>query len=342
MTRINTTLRINMTGHSVDPQREAERYGAALDMAEYADREGFALVNLEEHHCAEIGWLPAPLVMAGAVVGRTQRIQIRICALLITLYDPVRLAENITVLDLMSRGRVLCVLGQGYRPIEFHALDKDWERRGENTDFILETLLKAWSGEPFEYRGQRIRVTPMPYSRPHPPLQYGGMSRAAARRAARFGLPFYPPAPMPELEKEYQAELQRLGTKGYAASPGPEASLLFIDENPERAWEELGPYLLSEAREYSSWRREGVERPYEAGAAAPVSDSMVSESITLAQLRAQKRYEIITPRECRQRIQAAGARYDPILHPLCGGIPVERAWRSLELYVEQVLKPERA
>ena len=329
MTTVSTTLRINMTGRSDSGEGESARYRAALDMAEYADRNGFALVNLEEHHCAEIGWLSSPLIMAGMVVSRTQRIKVRVCALLITLYDPVRLAEELAMLDLVSRGRVFCVLGQGYRPIEFHALDKDWEQRGAHTDFILETLLKAWTGEPFDYRGQTIRVTPAPYSQPHPPVLYGGMSKAAAKRAARFGLPFFPPAAMPELEAVYRAEMSRLGKQGSASSPGADATLLFIDENPDRAWDELGPYLLNEAKEYSSWRRDGVERPYEA------------EEIDLRQLRAQKRYEIITPEQCRQRIAAAGAEYTPILHPLCGGIPLERAWRSLELYVERVLKPHR-
>jgi alkanesulfonate monooxygenase SsuD/methylene tetrahydromethanopterin reductase-like flavin-dependent oxidoreductase (luciferase family) len=261
------------------------------------------------------------------VAAGTERIRIRICALLITLYDPIRLAEDLAVLDLLSRGRVFCVLGQGYRPIEFHALDKDWERRGERTDFILETLLQAWRGEPFDYRGQTIRVTPTPYSQPHPPILYGGMSAAAAKRAAKFGLPFFPPAQMPELEAVYHAELQRLGKQGAAGSPGADAALLFIDENPDRAWEELGPYFLREAREYGSWARRGVERPYGAG------------DITAAELRAQRRYEILTPAQCRQRIAAAAADYQPILHPLCGGVPVERAWHCLKLYVEQVLKP---
>lgn len=328
MTVITTTLRLNMTGRSTDPQLESARYRAALDMAAYADENAFGLVNLEEHHCAEVGWMPAPLVMAGLVVGRTRRIQVRVCALLIPLYDPIRLAENLAVLDLASRGRVFCVMGQGYRPIEFHALDKDWERRAENTDFIIATMLQAWRGEPFEYRGQTIRVTPTPYTQPHPPLAYGGMSKAAAKRAARFGLPFYPPGPMPELEQVYLDELQRLGKQGYAGLPARDTSILFIDENPDRAWEEIGPYLLREASEYSSWRRSGVERPYEE-----------STEMTVAELREQKRYEIITPAECRRRAAAAGAEYTPILHPLCGGIPVERAWRSLELYVDKVLKP---
>lgn len=329
MTAIDTTLRINMTGCSSDRDVEAARHQAAMEMMQYADRNGFALINLEEHHCADVGWMTSPLVMAGVAVARTERIRIRVSALLITLYDPIRLAEELALLDVLSRGRVFYIFGQGYRPIEFHALDKNWERRGADSDFMLETLLQAWRGEPFQYRGQTVRVLPKPYSQPHPPLYYGGMSRAAARRAAKFKLPFFPPADMPELEAFYREEAARRGFQGEVATPGADATLLFIDENPERAWEELGRYFLAEAREYSSWRREGVERPYEA------------DEITLDLLRQQRRYEIVTPAECRRRIAAAGERYRPILHPLCGGIPVERAWRCMELYVEQVLRRPR-
>ncbi len=329
MTVINTTLRINMTGNGADPERQSARYRGALELASFADANGFALVNLEEHHCAEVGWLPAPLLLAGMVLGRTERIQVRICALLITLYDPIRLAEELAILDLVGRGRLLCVLGQGYRPLEFHAMDKDWEGRGDNTDFIIETLFKAWSGEPFEYRGQTVRVSPTPFTRPHPPLLYGGMSRAAAKRAVRFRLPFFPPAAMPELEAFYLEEAQRHGFAGVASSPGNAASLLFIDNDPDRAWAELGGYFLNEAIEYSSWRAAGVNRPYEA---APLTAQL---------LRAQGRYEIITPAECRARAQAAGPEYSPILHPLCGGIPLERAWQCMELYADAVLKPLR-
>ena len=103
-------------------------------------------------------------------------------------------------------------------------------------------------------------------------------------------------------------------------------SLLFIDDDPERAWQELGPYLLREAEQYALWAREGVERRYESAA-----DSV-------AALRAQRVYEILTPEECRAR--ALGRReYKPILHPLAGGIPVQRGWTSLRLFVERVLAP---
>ena len=235
--KLATTLRINMTGAPASPETQGERYRAAIEMAAYADRHGFSIVNVEEHHCAAIGWLPSPLVMAGLIAGRTARVRIRVSALLITLYDPIRLAEDI-------------------------AMDRDWASRGMSSDFILQTLLQAWRGEAFEYRGRMVRISPVPQTRPIPPLAYGGMSAAAARRAARFGLDFHPPAHMPELVAIYEDELERLGKCGHAEWPREGTSLVFLDEDPEAAWQEIGPYLLAEAAEYGSWAREGVERPF--------------------------------------------------------------------------------
>ena len=321
-----TTLRINMTGPAPAGETQGERYRAAIEMAAFADRHGFSIVNLEEHHCAEVGWLSSPLVLAEAIAARTERVRIRVCALLVTLYDPIRLAEDIAILDLASNGRVSIVAGQGYRPIEYHALDRDWARRGENTDFILQTLLQAWQGEPFEYRGRTVRVSPVPQTRPFPPLAYGGMSAAAARRAARFGLPYYPPAHLPELVAIYEQELARHGKTGHVDWPREGTSLVFLDEDPERAWQEIGPYLLAEAAEYGSWGREGVERPF------------ASADLTLERLREQRLYEILTPAECLARIRAADGDYAVILHPLAGGVPLARAWNCLRLYVERVLQ----
>jgi alkanesulfonate monooxygenase SsuD/methylene tetrahydromethanopterin reductase-like flavin-dependent oxidoreductase (luciferase family) len=321
--RIDAILRLNMSGHAADGPAEADRYAAALDMAVFADAAGFAVVNVEEHHDAAIGWLPSPLVMAALIIPRTTRVEVRASALLGPLYDPIRLAEDIAMLDIASRGRFSFVLGQGYRPEEYHALDRDWPGRGAQTDFIIETLLAAWRGDPVEYRGRRIHVSPRPYTEPHPRFYVGGMSRAAVRRAARHGLPYFPPQPSPELEALYLEELARLGRTGFIERHD-DLSLLILDRDPDRAWQELGPHLLREAEEYRRWTRAGVARAYESAA-----DSVVA-------LRAQKVYEIITPEECRERAAARG-QFRPILHPLAGGVPAERAWRSLRLFVDEVL-----
>ncbi len=324
---VSSALRINMTGLAEDPAEESARYRAALDMAAYAEEQGFAVVSVEEHHCAENGWLPSPLIMAGMIIGRTNQIAVNITALLVTLYDPIRLAEDIAVLDLASGGRFSFVAGLGYRPEEYHALDKDWSKRGALMDEMIETLLLAWKGEPFDYRGETIRVTPSPLSKPHPPFALGGMSKAAARRAARFGLPFFPPMEMHELGAYYEAELKKNGKSGAVFYPAESNSMLFIDEEPEKAWQELAPYFLRETQEYSSWKRDGTPRPGE------------QDVLSIDDLKAQKRYEILTPEECRERIRAEGEGYSACLHPLVGGIPLDRGWSSLRLYAEQVLAP---
>lgn len=323
-----TTLRLNMTGAEADPEQRALRYRAAIDMAAYADQHGFTYVNVEEHHCADNGWLPSPLTMAAAIAGRTETINIGIMALLVSLYDPVRLAEDIAVIDLLSKGRLSFIAGLGYRELEFHALNKPFEERGDWMDHVLETLLKAWGDEPFDYRGALINVTPKPYSRPHPMFLVGGMSKPAARRAARFGLPFSPPAQDDELEAYYHQQLKKHGKQGFVVAPPADFSLIFVDPDPAAAWGEIGPHFLNEIQEYNSWKRAGLARPME----------MPSTSVEA--VRAGGRYEILTPDECRQRLHEDPER-NMVLHPLAGGIPVDRAWQCLELYTESVLSPTR-
>lgn len=317
-------LRLNMTGLADDPAVEAERYRAAVDMAVYAEEHGFETVNLEEHHCAENGWLPAPLTLAAMIIARTKRIRVNAGALLVTLYDPVRLAEDIAILDLVSGGRFSFVAGLGYRPTEYHAMGRRWEDRGRLMDECIETLLTAWKGEPFEYRGNTVRVTPVPLSRPHPFFLIGGMSPIAARRAARFGLPFHPPMERPDLEAIYNAELARHGKQGFYFAPADGNSMLVIDEDPEAAWKELAPYFLRELNEYSDWKLEGVPRPGE------------EEVHTIEDLKAQQRFMILTPDQAKQRF---ASEHPPtaVAHPLAGGIPLERAWGILTRFCDELL-----
>jgi alkanesulfonate monooxygenase SsuD/methylene tetrahydromethanopterin reductase-like flavin-dependent oxidoreductase (luciferase family) len=321
--KISPVLRINMPGcgRGPDHQLDCDRYQAAVDMAELAEKSGFAFVNVEEHQDTEIGWLTAPLTMAALVLGRTRTIRVRGMAILITLYDPLRLAQDIATLDLASRGRFVMTAGQGYRPSEYHMMDRDFRTRGAQMDFVLETMLKAWSGAPFEYRGQTIRVAPLPHTQPHPPVYVGGMTKIAARRAARFGLPFFPAQPMPELEAYYLEECARLGVQGEVIVHR-DMALWFIAEDPDQAWAEIGPCFLKETAEYSSWARPGVNRHY------VVTNAAVEE------LRRQRVYEILTPDQALARLEAAKDDMLPILHPLAGGVPLDRAWRCMELFGE--------
>ncbi|MGW8364247.1 LLM class flavin-dependent oxidoreductase [Streptomyces wedmorensis] len=315
-----SVVRFNLVDPRATPESLSERYRAALAMAAYADEHGVDTVQTEEHHGVENNWLPSPFVFAGAVFGATRRIAVTVSAIIGPLHDPLRLAEDIAVLDLLSGGRLVTVAGIGYRPEEYEERGVDWGRRGRLQDELLETLLTAWTGEPFTYRGRTVRVTPRPFTRPHPMLLVGGSSRAAARRAARLGLPFFPSAHLPELDAYYRERCAEYGTEGWTMMPAEETPLLHLSRDPDRTWAEYGEHFLHEARTYASWQSKDI------------TSAVRSSATTVTELRAEGVYRVVTPEECL----ALGLE-SVVLHPLCGGMPVEEGWRSLRLFCDDVV-----
>jgi len=322
---VEALARFNFVLPGLDPRTLSDMHRAALDMAEYADEHGFAGFTLEEHHGAPNGWSPTPLLTAGMVFARTKRLSVTISALLLPLHDPVRIAEDIAVLDLASRGRLNVVAGLGYRPSEYVLHGKDWSQRGALMDECLDTMLKAWTGEPFEYHGATVQVTPKPLTQPHPVLLLGGTSKAAARRAARFGLPFFPARSMPALAAYYDEQCRAFGTQGFCTMPDERFASIHVAKDPERAWRDLGHHFLHEATTYASWQTEEQ------------SSAVHSNATTVPELRAEGIYQVLTPEECIQRGRAQGANAWFNLHPLCGGMPIDEAWSSMRLFVEEVL-----
>ncbi|MED5812609.1 LLM class flavin-dependent oxidoreductase [Mycolicibacterium sp. 050232] len=323
-----TALRFNMTNAPNPAGDHSGRYRAALDMAAYADESGFTAVSCEEHHLAPTGWLPSPLMLAAAVAGRTSTIRISVNALLVTLYDPVKLAEDIAVLDNISEGRFSFVAGMGYRPEEYDALGKSWRERGRLMDECLEVMLKAWADEPFEHHGRSVNVTPKPRTKPHPVMFVGGMSAAAATRAARFGLPFSPPAALPDLEALYLQKLAENGKDGFVYRPENSNTVTLLSDDPERTWASCGHHFMNEATEYSGWRRAGVNRPNEEAA------------LSVTELRKLNKVEVLTPDQLVAQCEAG--RREVVAHPLIGGLPLDDGWRSLQLLGDRVLPELRA
>ncbi|WP_128380936.1 LLM class flavin-dependent oxidoreductase [Streptomyces cavernae] len=318
-----TVVRFNLIEPDATGASLSARYRAAVEMAAYADDRGITTVQTEEHHGVANNWLPSPFALAAAVFGATRHIAVTVSAVIGPLHDPLRLAEEIAVLDLLSGGRLVTVAGIGYRPDEYAMFDVEWKRRGRLQDELLETLLAAWTGEPFTFRGRTVRVTPRPFSEPHPLLLVGGSSKAAARRAARLGLPFFPSAHLPELETYYRERCAEYGTEGFCLMPAAETPLLHIAEDPDRVWAEHGERFLHEARMYASWQSDTIR------------SAVKSAATNVAELRAEGVYRVLTPDDC-VKFAAEGAE-NLVLHPLCGGMPIDEGWRSLHLFAEQVV-----
>lgn len=322
---VTTLVRFNHVLPGVDPEAMASRYQASLDMASYADEHGMGMVTLEEHHGAENGWSPSPLITAGLIFGRCPRIAVHVMALLVPLHDPLRIAEDIAVLDLASGGRLSVVGGLGYRPEEYAAHGKSWADRGRLMDDAVDTLLKAWTGEPFAYRGGTARVTPVPCTRPHPSFFIGGTAKASARRAVRFGLPLATAANLPQLEAYYYEQCAAAGIEGLCVMPPSGFSTTFVSEDPDRTWAEVGRYFLHEARTYASWQTPDVH------------SAVHSRAGTVSELRAEGIYQVLTPDQCVEQARQLGPAAAFALHPLVGGMPIDEGWECLTLYADKVM-----
>src|SRR3954468_15175245 len=120
------------------PATPSELYRAAIEMCEWGENHGCLTVMVNEHHTAPDGYNPSPLILASAIAARTTRLPISVAALLVNMYDPIKLAEDMVVLDIVSGGRVSYVVGMGYRPEEYAMFGVDFTKRGAALDAKLE------------------------------------------------------------------------------------------------------------------------------------------------------------------------------------------------------------
>src|SRR5580658_6411862 len=112
-------LRFDLRNPAIAQTSSADRYQAAIEMAEWADRLGGLSISVSEHHGSSDGYLPSPIPLLGAMAARTATIRLMIAALIAPFYEPLRLAEDLIVLDIVSRGRVDLIVGAGYVHEEF-------------------------------------------------------------------------------------------------------------------------------------------------------------------------------------------------------------------------------
>jgi alkanesulfonate monooxygenase SsuD/methylene tetrahydromethanopterin reductase-like flavin-dependent oxidoreductase (luciferase family) len=308
---------------SPDPRLAPDLYRAALEMCEWAEGRGCLAAVVCEHHGSPDGYLPAPMLMAAAIAARTRQLRIMIAALVLPLHDPVRLAEEMAVLDLLGDGRVSYVLAIGYRDEEYRLFGVDRAGRAEQMDRDLAVVLDAIRTGEVDTADRKGPVTPRPLNPPS--IALGGRSVAAARRAGRFGLDLIAQNGDPALEAAHRDEADRHGHAGgtvLLADPS-QPNALFVADDIDRAWEELGPHLLHDARMYSSWN------PGDHDTAS------LSHATSVDELRAEHgSHRIVTVDEAVELVRITGYLG---LHPLCGGIPPEIAWPYLRRVVDEVL-----
>ena len=319
-----TVLRFNFGSPQGEPRTQGQLISAALELAQWGESRGITSVSVDEHHVTGHGWSCNPIMAAAMFLARTERLIASVDCAVGPLWNPVRLAEDIALVDNMSRGRLHTTVGLGYRAVEYDSLGLDFSRRGKLMDSLIERMLSVWSGADPD-----AGVCTGTWSRPHPTLYVGGGVRATARRAARFGLPLSLVDYLPEIDAYYRELCARAGITPFVLMPGAtNRGMIYLHEDPDRAWAELGDHILWEAVTYGGWSADERSLMHLPGVQ------------TLDEVRASGRYRFLTPDQLIAEVRDSkeSANYGPIvLHPLVGGMPLDEAWKSVQLLTDAVL-----
>jgi len=308
-------------------------YREILDQIAWGENNGFDDVWLSEHHFIEDGYLPSILPIAAAVAARTKRIRIVSGVLLVPFHNPVRLAEDIATVGVISGGRFELGAGVGFKREEFEGFGVPFKERGARTNQSLDIIRRALSGETVTFKSeffdfQNVRVAPEPIQKPHPPIWLGGFTPAALRRVARFGDGFTVPGANRDVYDRYVAELQKENRPTDDIRFASGTWCLIVSDDPEKTFAEAADHIIYQANNYSAW--------LSAAGLQPLSEHLGDRE----QLRKSGLLKVVDPDTAISMIRNL-IRNVPITHfyswTLPPGLPPLWAQTHLELFASKVI-----
>ena len=219
-------------------------YARALERIEIMDRSGYDAVWLAEHHFSSFSVCPSVHMVGMLAAARTRRLRIGTGVSLAPFYHPLRLAEEVALLDLLSGGRVNWGAGRGFARVEFEAFGVPPDESTARFRETVEIVLKAWTDERLTFAGEHFRfdgieVLPKPAQRPHPPVWMAASSEGAIEWAAGrgFSILMDPHSSSAEIGRKRRLYAERLIAAGFseAGREIPVARLVALGRNAAEA-----------------------------------------------------------------------------------------------------------
>lgn len=212
-------LAIGITPWSLPARAAADTLVA---QAERAEALGFHSFWLPESHFTGPASIPSPLLWHAAVAARTRTLRLGTTSFLLTVRHPLRVAEDVAVLDRLSDGRVILGVGRGFRRSLFAAFDVEQRAKRDLFEAALAAMREAWAGRPVgpdDAPGSPAVLSPLPVQKPHPPLWVAAFGPKALAQAGRLGLPYLasPIEPEARLAENYAAHRAHLAEHGHAS-----------------------------------------------------------------------------------------------------------------------------
>lgn len=306
-------------------------YAEIIEHMAWAESLGFDAAYVFEHHFTDDDYVSSPLVAATAIAARTKRMRIGPDIAILPLYHPVRAAEDGAVLDLISDGRLDFGVGLGYRPPEYAGHGVDIKRKGSRADEALQIIRRLWQGETVTFHGKHFNIegatlSPRPVQRPNPPIWVGGFSRAAARRAAKYGDGYIGPSDK-TIYQTYLDELRAAGKDpGKARVMGGELWLM-VSDDPDKTFAACAPHLLYWFNSYAKWFEGADTSPW------PHFDSA-------DQLRSANLVNILTPDQAVNHLKKRIAEVPVEMYTMmlsAPGADMSSVEKGLELFAKKVM-----
>jgi alkanesulfonate monooxygenase SsuD/methylene tetrahydromethanopterin reductase-like flavin-dependent oxidoreductase (luciferase family) len=305
----------------------------ALEEAIYGEELGFDSVWLEEHHSIRNHYWPSPLMALAGIATRTSRVQLGTDIVVLPFYHPVRVAEDMAMLDVISGGRAIFGAAIGYRPPEFELYDVNLDDRGARYVEMLKIIRLLWTQEHVEYQGRFFKIKGCIEPRPEHliPIWLGGWGELSLKRAAQLGEAWVP-GPTANLEKllnaqkQYREFLSAAG-KNPADMATPLTREVVIAETSELAWELAEKFVMVNYRD-----------EYGGGWKHPLIGSQDQTPVALDSL-SQNRFVVGNPDDCIAQIQHFVETFG-VDHLICrlyfAGMPHDHILTELKLLANEV------
>ena len=325
-----------------------------LQQMEWAEELGFDEVWLTEHHFIDYGLAVDPATLAAAAASRTRRVRIGLAAAILPFHYPLRLAEQLALIDIISNGRLDVGLGRGNRPAEFHGYNVPLSENRERFDETVEVMLRAWTEERVTHHGRfytvpEARVIPKPLQRPHPPLYQVCVSRDGVENTALRGWPmlnsvlFGPIDQLLTNRDVYVDTLKKAGRgegaiRGLLSRWGVSRQIYVADTDAQ---------ALEETREYEMWYQESFRRFVNPERIEDAHPSLQPGFRAMAERLSKVTWEGLvretlafgSPETVARHIETM--REMGVGQVLCwmnfGGLPQRSIRRSMELFAREVL-----
>jgi natural product biosynthesis luciferase-like monooxygenase protein len=328
-------------------QSPVQRYRDTLEQASYAETLGFESVwPVEQHFDPDLSILSAPLLMLAALSQRTRTLRLGIAIVLLPLWHPIRVAEEIATLDVLSNGRVEFGIGRGSLPEHFSGFGISQSENRERFLEGLDIIRKAWTQERLSYRGRffqvaEVAVVPKPVQQPYPPVRVAANSPDTFELMGQLGLPIFVASqvnPFPRIKEYLPMYRAARAAAGHPDNGSEDVTVLiptYVAESREQVRREMEPSV-------SRWLQTVASRYSNRDAGPPLMRERLER---LRRMTYERACEIMgvfdTPEASVERLQQLREEFN-MGRLICwfnqgGLVPHAQVMRSMELFAAKVM-----